>query len=253
MTAKPLVAGNWKMNPAAANFTELASAIADEIDKIDGVVKVLCPPTVALREVATVLEGRDVLVGAQDGHPEPSGAYTGEVAMGMLGQICSHVIVGHSERRALFGETDHVVAQKAVAAIANGLSPIVCVGESLDIRDAGDAIKFVHDQIVGSLTGVDNPSSVVIGYEPVWAIGTGVSARPDVAGEMAESIRNTLMDLYGDEAALAIPILYGGSVSPENIGPYIDRPHINGALVGGASLKPNDFGQIVSLVASIRG
>jgi triosephosphate isomerase len=250
---KPFVAGNWKMNPEAGNFVELASQISDEISDIDGVNKVLCPPTVALRDVATALEGSDVFVGAQDGHPEASGAFTGEVAMGMLSSMCSYVIVGHSERRALFGETDQYVARKAVAAIANGLSPIVCIGESLDVRDAGDALTYVHDQLVGSLAGVDDPAMLVIGYEPVWAIGTGVSARPDVAGEMAESIRNTLIGLYSEEAVLEVPILYGGSVSLENIGPYIDRPHINGALVGVASLKPGDFGRIVSLVASIRG
>lgn len=250
---KPLVAGNWKMNPEAGNFIELASEISDEISKIEGVTKVLCPPAVALREVANALEGSDVLVGAQDGHPEASGAFTGEVAMPMLSSICSYVIVGHSERRALFGETDQYVARKAVAAIASGLSPILCIGESLDIRDAGDALSYVHDQLVASLDGVNDPTSLVIGYEPIWAIGTGVSARPDIVGEMGESIRNTLTGLYGGEAALNVPILYGGSVSPENIGPYIDRPHINGALVGGASLTPSDFGRIVSLVASIRG
>ena len=241
------------MNPAAGNFVELASEILDEISKIEGVTKVLCPPSVMLREVADALEGSDVLVGAQDGHPEVSGAFTGEVAMAMLSAICSHVIVGHSERRMLLGETDQDAARKAVAAIASGLSPILCIGESLAIRDAGDALSYVHDQLMASLDGVDDPTRLIIGYEPVWAIGTGVSARPDVAGEMAESIRSTLAGLYGDKAALNVPILYGGSVSPENIGPYIDRPHINGALVGGASLKPSDFGRIVSLVASIRG
>ena len=250
---KPLVDGNWKMNPEAGNFVELASQILEEISKIEGVTKVVCPPSVALREVSNALEGSHVLVGAQDGHPEASGAITGEVAMGMLSSVCTYVIVGHSERRAMFGETDEYVARKAVSAIASGLSPILCIGESLDVRDAGDALSYVHDQLVASLDGVDNPETLVIGYEPVWAIGTGVSARPDVAGEMAESIRSTLTGLYGGEAALTVPILYGGSVSPENIGPYIDRPHINGALVGGASLKPSDFGRIVSLVASIRG
>lgn len=247
------MAGNWKMNPETGNFVELASQISDEISNIEDVTKVLCPPNVALREVAIALEGSDVLVGAQNGHPEASGAFTGEVAMGMLSSICSHVIVGHSERRTLLGEMDQYVARKAVAAIANGLSPIVCVGESLDVRDAGDALAYVHNQLVASLDGVNDAASLVIAYEPIWAIGTGVSARPDVAGEMAESIRDTLTGLYGEDAALDIPILYGGSVSPENIGPYIDRPHINGALVGGASLKPGDFGRIVSLVASIRG
>jgi triosephosphate isomerase len=250
---KPLVVGNWKMNPESGNFAELATEISNEVSAIDAVTKVLCPPAVALQDVAMALDGTDVHVGAQDGHPEGSGAFTGEVAMGMLKSLCSHVIVGHSERRALFGETDEYVAQKAVAAIANGLSPIVCVGESLEIRDSGDALTYVHDQLEGSLVGVDDPKSLVIGYEPVWAIGTGLSARPDVAGEIAESVRNTLTGLYGEEAALNVPILYGGSVSPENIGPYIDRPHINGALVGGASLKPADFGRIVSLVAAIRG
>ncbi|MCH7738974.1 MAG: triose-phosphate isomerase [Chloroflexi bacterium] len=250
--ATPLVAGNWKMNTTPREAPALAASMRDGLAAISGVTKVICPPFVSLGAVAIALDRTDVEIGAQDGHAEESGAYTGEVSMSMLSSLCQFVIVGHSERRSLFSETDADVAAKTLSAIAHGLRPIVCVGEALDVRDAGNALEYVSDQLKASLEGVTDPAGLVVGYEPVWAIGTGRSARPDVAGEMAESLRETLASLFGDEPASDIPILYGGSVTSENIGPFIDRPHIDGALVGGASLKPDEFVGIVELTASIR-
>ena len=250
--ATPLVAGNWKMNTAPREAPGLAASMREGLAGIAGVTSVICPPFVSLGAVAIALDGTDIEIGAQDGHAEDSGAFTGAVSMAMLPGLCRFVIVGHSERRTIFGETDADVAAKTRSAIAHGLRPIVCVGEALDFRDAGNALEYVSDQLTDSLDGVSDPIGLVVGYEPVWAIGTGRSARPDVAGEMAESLRGTLASLFGDEAAAEIPILYGGSVTSENVGPFIDRPHIDGALVGGASLKPEEFVGIVELTASIR-
>jgi triosephosphate isomerase len=250
--ARPLVAGNWKMNTTPREAPALAASMREGLAGVSGVTKVVCPPFVSLGAVAIALDGTDIEIGAQDGHAEESGAFTGEVSMSMLPGLCKFVIVGHSERRSQFGETDADVAAKSAAAIAHGLRPIVCVGESLDVRDAGNALEHVSDQLASSLKGVTDPAGLVVGYEPVWAIGTGRSARPDVAGEMAESLRQTLASLFGPGSAAEIPILYGGSVTSENIGPFIDRPHVDGALVGGASLKPAEFVGIVALTASIR-
>lgn len=250
--AKPLIAGNWKMNGTVAEGEDLAQSIRDKLGDRPEIATVLCPPFIALPRVAGALAGSEILVGAQNLYPEASGAFTGEVSPTMLAGLCSYVIVGHSERRALLGETSEFVARKAVAAAEAGLRPVVCVGESLEVRDAGNAEEFVAGQLVASLEGVTDAASLVVGYEPVWAIGTGRSARPDVAQTMIGRLRSTLGDLFGAEAASEIPILYGGSVSAENVGPFVDRPDIDGALVGGASLKPDEFVQIVKLTASIR-
>ncbi len=251
--ATPLVAGNWKMNTTPREAPALAASMRDELAGISGVTKIVCPPFVSIGAVAIALDGTDIQIGAQNGHAEDSGAFTGEVSMSMLSGLCQFVIVGHSERRAQSGETNDQVAAKAAAAIAHGLRPIVCVGEALEVRDAGNALEWVSSQLTASLAGVSDPSGIVVGYEPVWAIGTGKSARADVAGEMAESLRKTLASLYSSETADEIPILYGGSVTSENVGPFVDRPHIDGALVGGASLKPDEFVGIVKLTASIKG
>jgi triosephosphate isomerase len=251
--ARPLVAGNWKMNIGPSEAVSLAEELRDGLAGIDSVTRVICPPFVSIAAVSKVLDGSGIGVGAQNAHAEDVGAFTGEVSMAMLPGVCSHVIVGHSERRHLFGETDQLVSEKTAAAQNHGLHPIVCVGESLEIRDSGEALEYVGAQLRASLSGVASSENLVIGYEPVWAIGTGRSARPDTAQEMAGSIRTELAAIYGRASAAEIPILYGGSVNTDNIGPYVDRSDIDGALVGGASLKPGEFVRLTSLTASIRG
>ncbi len=250
--ARPLVAGNWKMNTTAHEAVALAEALKPGLSAVDGIDRVVCPPFISLAPVAAVLEGSGIDVGAQDAHPEQSGAFTGEVSVSMLAELCDFVIVGHSERRAMFGETDEIVAEKAAAVVAADMRPIVCVGESLEVRETGDAEQFVTGQLKGSLRGVSGPEALVVAYEPIWAIGTGRSARPDAVQKMAAALRLTLAGSYGDEAAARIPILYGGSVKAENVGPFVDRPDIDGALVGGASLDPDEFVRIAELISSIR-
>ena len=250
--ARPLVAGNWKMNTTVDEAVALAEALKPGLSAVDGIDRAICPPFISLVPVAGVLEGSGIDVGAQDAHPEQSGAFTGAVSVSMLAELCDFVIVGHSERRAMFGETDEIVSVKANAVVAAGMRPIVCVGESLEVRETGDAEQFVTGQLEASLAGVSRPEAVVVAYEPIWAIGTGRSARPDAVQEMAAALRRTLAGSYGDEAAARIPVLYGGSVNSENVGPFVDRPDIDGALVGGASLDADEFVRIAELIALIR-
>lgn len=250
--ATPLIAGNWKMNTTAEEATALATALRPGLETVEGVTKVVCPPFISLKPVAEALAGSNIALGAQDVHPEESGAYTGEVSVSMLKSICSFVIVGHSERRQMFGETDAMVARKAAAVAVAGMRPIVCVGEPAEVREAGEAETFVTGQLRAGVAGVSDPAALVIAYEPIWAIGSGKSARPDVAQRMIGALREALREVYGSDAAKGVPVLYGGSVNAENIGPFVDRPDIDGALVGGASLNPDEFVRIVKLTASIR-
>ena len=249
----PLVAGNWKMNPpSVAEAEALAADVVGEIDSIDGVTRVVCPPFVALPAVTAALAGSSVGVGAQNVHPEPKGAYTGEVSVGMLDGLCGYVIVGHSERRQLFGEADAFVNAKTLAALAAGLTPILCVGETLDERDAGNAEAVVRRQTSAGLAGVSAAEAgrIVIAYEPVWAIGTGRAATPEIAQEMCAIVRSEAGASLGADAAAQTPILYGGSVNPGNAGSLAAQPDLDGALVGGASLVAPDFAAIVRAFAS---
>jgi triosephosphate isomerase len=244
-----IVAGNWKMNTTITDARALVNAMKEGLDAVEGVTKVVCPPFVSLSAVAEMLRGSSVHVGAQNMHHEEKGAYTGEVSPAMLAGICRYVVLGHSERRLHFGETDAGVSLKAGAAIEAGLRPIVCVGESLHDREQGSAEQLVSGQIRASLADVRPSEGLVVAYEPVWAIGTGRAATPDVAQEMMSHIRGELAGLWGRDAADEIPLLYGGSVTPDNITDYMEQPDVNGALVGGASLNADAFVEIVRLAA----
>jgi triosephosphate isomerase (TIM) len=253
---KPFVAGNWKMYKTVAEARHLVSELVPGLQSVDGVEKVLCPPFTSLLAVAALLEGTDIGLGAQNLHWEVSGAYTGEVSPAMLAELCRYVIIGHSERRAYFGETDDTVNRKTQAALAHGLVPIVCVGETLEENEAGRTAEVVSRQVRLGLAGIGGFSEMgalapfVVAYEPVWAIGTG---RPSTAGGAAavvrDCIRPAVSELFGDNVAQAVRVLYGGSVKGSNAGEYFQEPEIDGALVGGASLKAADFLQIVQAAA----
>ena len=239
----PLVAGNWKMNTTVAEAAALARDLRGPLGGIDGVARLVCPPFVSLSAVADALAGSPVWVGAQNMHHEPKGAFTGEVSGTMLQGICTHVILGHSERRRVMGEDDAFVNAKVVAALALDLVPVLCVGDSLEERDAGQAVAIVEGQLAGSLAGVsaEDIARVVIAYEPVWAIGTGRAATPDTAQEMAATARSIVDRLSGGTAGALVPVLYGGSVNADNADEIAAQPDIDGALVGGASLQVESF------------
>lgn len=244
---KPFVAGNWKMNKSVAQAQTLVTELVPELKKITGVEQVFCPPFTALSTVAALLKDTGIGLGAQNMHWEASGAYTGEVAPSMVAEFCQYVILGHSERRTYFGETDETVNRKTLAALANGLIPIVCVGETLTENEAGQTSAVIERQVREGLKNLpaEKIGSVVIAYEPVWAIGTGKACAPVPANDVvAKMIRPAFAALYGAEAAQAVRVLYGGSVTGANAADFFAQPDIDGALVGGASLKP-DFIQIV--------
>ena len=254
-----VIAANWKMNTTPAEAGELARTIASRTRE-PGITRVICPPFVSLATVRDALAGEDVGVGAQNVHQELGGAYTGEVSALMLAGLATWVIIGHSERRAMFGETDVLVGRKLERAVDAGLRPILCVGEVLADREAGRAAAVVDAQLRGALEGRDPvvlaAAGLVIAYEPVWAIGTGRNARGADAAAMADAIRASLAALGWGPAADDTPILYGGSVTSANIGEFLAEPAIDGALVGGASLKPDEMAGIAaraSLTAVARG
>lgn len=243
---QPLIAGNWKMNGLAASLDE-ARAVAVGVGGT-GARVAICPPAVLIHRMAEVLAGSPVLVGGQDSHAEPAGAFTGDVSAEMLADAGAQlVILGHSERRAGYGETDAVVADKTKAALRAGLEPIICVGETLDERKAGKALEIVTGQVRGSLPGELAGKAFSVAYEPVWAIGTGLTPTTPEIEEVHRAIRATLVEMFG-EAARAVPILYGGSVKPSNAAEILHADEVGGALVGGASLKASDFLAIVQAV-----
>ncbi len=252
MTRTPLVAGNWKMNKTIAEGRELAAALVPVLRSIEGVEKVLCPPFMSLFPVAALLQGTDIGLGAQDMHWEAKGAFTGEVAPGMVAEFCKYVIIGHSERRAYFGETDETVNRKTAAARTVGLVPIVCVGETLTEYEAGKTAGVVTRQVLEGLKGLDPDfaRALVIAYEPVWAIGTGRASSGENANAVIKDIiRPALASLYGAETAQTVRVLYGGSVTAANAAEFFSQPEIDGALVGGASLKLDEFTAIVKAAA----
>ncbi|HEY6571195.1 MAG TPA: triose-phosphate isomerase [Candidatus Limnocylindrales bacterium] len=253
-----VIAANWKMNTTPSDAGELARTIASRTRE-PGVTRVICPPFVCLPAVRDALAGDDVGVGAQNVHHELAGAFTGEVSVPMLAGLATWVIVGHSERRAQFGETDDLIGRKLDRAVAAGLRPILCVGEVLAEREAGREVAVVDAQLRGSLEGRDAAALIgaglVVAYEPVWAIGTGRNATGADAAAMADAIRTSL-DALGWQAAAEVPVLYGGSVTSANIGEFLAEPSIDGALVGGASLKPDEMAGIVAragITAAARG
>ena len=240
----PLVAGNWKMNTTLAEAVDLASAMRDPLDAIQGVEKVICPPFISLKAVKDVLDGSSSRVGAQNMHYEERGAFTGEVSPRMVADLCQYVILGHSERRQRFWETDEVVNRKVRAALAVGLRPILCVGEGLEEREEGLAESVVTAQLHGALSRVSSVDALAVAYEPIWAIGTGVAATGEAAETIMGAIRRALAEAYGDAEAQQVPLLYGGSVTPDNVAEFASQPNVDGALVGGASLNAESFVEI---------
>ncbi|MEK6235128.1 MAG: triose-phosphate isomerase [Planctomycetales bacterium] len=241
---RQFIAGNWKMNTTRQEAVDLASGVAQGLADVDGVDVGVCPPSVYLSAVSEVVKDSSVALGAQNMSDQSKGAYTGEISAAMLLDVgCQCVILGHSERRHGMGETDEQVNKKALAALAAGLQPIICVGELLEEREAGNTEKVIQTQIQGSLAGLstEQAAKIVIAYEPVWAIGTGKVATPDQAEAVHLHIRNLLETAFGDAVAQGIRIQYGGCVKPSNAAELLAQPNIDGALVGGASLKADDF------------
>ena len=238
---KPIIAGNWKMHKTVAEAVDLVRAMRRELNAVESVESVVCPPFIALPAVADALSGTRIAVGAQNMYFAEQGAFTGEVAPGMLEGWCQYVILGHSERRQYFGETDEGVNKKAHAAFAHALIPIICVGEDLAQNEAGATDAVVSGQVTAALAGLSaqQASSLVIAYEPIWAIGTGRTAEAaDANRVIALSIRGVVANLYDEATAQAVRIQYGGSTNAGNIAGFMQMPDIDGALVGGASLKP---------------
>ncbi len=250
---RKLIAGNWKMNTDRAAAIKLARAIVGRAGMYASIDLLVCPPSVYLVPVGEVTKSTKVALGAQNMYYQPNGAFTGEISAAMLLDVgCSHVILGHSERRHILGETDADVNKKTLAALSAGLVPIVCVGELLAEREAGQTAAVIRRQFEGSLAGVaaDQVERLVIAYEPVWAIGTGKVATPQQAAEVHADLRSLLVERYNDQSAARVRILYGGSVKASNAGELLAQPNIDGALVGGASLLADDFLGIAAAAAN---
>jgi len=249
---KPFVAGNWKMNKTVAEARSLVKEMLAGLQSVSSVERVLCPPFVALPSVSRLLKGTGIGLGAQNLYWEAAGAYTGEISPGMVKEYCQYVILGHSERRAYFGETDRTVNRKVKAALQIGLIPIVCVGETLEEIETGQTEVVVTRQVRQGLEGlsVEQASQIVIAYEPVWAIGTGRAAYGQDANHVVGNyIRPPLKEMFGRSVSQAVRVLYGGSVKGENAEEFFSQAEIDGALVGGASLKASDFIRIVQAAA----
>ncbi|MCH3957009.1 MAG: triose-phosphate isomerase [Olsenella sp.] len=246
-----MIAGNWKMNKTYDEGVVLAQGLVDELkDGTGSVDVVVCPPAIDVKGVAEVIQQANapIAVGVQNVYWEEKGAYTGETAPDMITAVgATYCIIGHSERRGYFGETDEDINKKAKALMAHGIVPISCCGESLEVREAGKHVGFVVDQIKKDTEGltIDDPSKYVVAYEPIWAIGTGKTATADDAEEVCGAIRKTLAEIFGQEMADGIRILYGGSAKPENVGGFLEKEDVDGALVGGASLKADSFAAMV--------
>jgi triosephosphate isomerase len=246
---KPLVAGNWKMFTDLSSAENLSSELKSKMAGYNWADLVVCPPFTSLFKVVSILGGSGIEIGGQNLHWENEGAYTGEVSGSMLKSAgCLWVIIGHSERRAYFGETDENVARKANAALKNDLKPIVCVGESLEQREMGITGDIVKGQLMGGLGGFSGLEGITIAYEPVWAIGTGRTATPQQAQEVHLLLRGLIRQKWGDQPADSVRILYGGSVKPENAAELWSEEDIDGFLVGGASLKAESFANIAEAV-----
>ena len=247
----PLIAGNWKMNTTVGEAVELVKEMRDELDRISNVERVLCPPFVSLASVRELIKGSDIKLGAQNLYFVEKGAYTGEISPLMVADLCEFVIIGHSERRQYFNETGEIVNQKVAAALKVGLKPILCIGERLEENEAGKTEDVVAGQLNSSLVGIDDLDGLVIAYEPVWAIGTGKAATGEWADRTIGFIRQNISQLYNDHIAQEMRILYGGSVTAANATEFMQQPEIDGALVGGASLKATEFLSIVTQTSAI--
>jgi triosephosphate isomerase len=242
---KPLIAGNWKMNTTLEEAIVLVQAILKEVDDEDSVEKVICPPFISLSASKKLIEGTSIKLGAQNVYFEDKGAYTGEISPLMLSNLCEYVILGHSERRHYFLETDDIVNKKIKKAFESGLKPILCVGESLAENESGKTEQIISSQVKTGLKDVSPSTRLVVAYEPIWAIGTGKAATGKQANITSSLIRRTLADLWNEETAQKVRILYGGSVTGSNIKEFITESDIDGALVGGASLKAAEFLSII--------
>ncbi len=255
MARIPIIAGNWKMHMTVAESVDFARQLAQSLGAYSTVERVVCPTFVALAPVADVLKNTPVKVGAQNVHWEEKGAYTSQISPLMLKGLAEYVIIGHSEAREYLHETDAEINKKVKAALAHDIKPILAVGESDAQNQAGETHAFVSGQIRAGLEGItpEQMADVVIAYEPIWAIGTGRSASGEIANNIvANTVRATLVELYGDAVAQTVRIQYGGSVKPDNMAEYMQYPDIDGALVGGAALKVNDFTELVRLAAEAK-
>jgi triosephosphate isomerase len=249
---KPLIAGNWKCNMRLDSAFQLADGIYQRLAEVEGVDVVLCPPFIYLPTVESVITMSNIALGAQDVHWQDDAAATGEIGPQQIEELCDYVIIGHSERRAMFGETDEVVNRKVKAVLAVGLKPIMCIGETLDEREAGMMQKVLLRQTRAGLDDVDLSETFTIAYEPVWAIGTGRAATADDAEQAIDLIRREVASTFGAGMADAVRILYGGSVTADNIAGFLERGTIDGGLVGGASLKVDAFCGIVEEALRVR-
>lgn len=254
---KPFVAGNWKMNKTVSEARQLTIDLIHELREIESVEVVLCPPFTALTAVEESISNTNIKLGAQNIYWKNSGAFTGEISPVMVAELCRYVIIGHSERRAYFGENDETVNWKIKSALEHNLIPIMCVGETLDENEAGRTDEVVSHQVKNGLAGIDpkiisgNVISLVLAYEPVWAIGTGKAATvEDADGVITNIVRRSLSNIFGDELSKRVQVLYGGSVNGDNAGEFFAVENIDGALVGGASLKAMEFAKIVQAAAS---
>lgn len=246
---KPLIMGNWKMFNTVEEAENLVAGIKAGSYKETEAIIVVCPPFTALSAVSKLIEGSNISLGAQNMHPETEGAFTGEVSPVMIKELrCRYVVLGHSERRQYFHETDEFINEKVKTALKYSLIPVLCIGETLEQRESGQHLPVVRSQFEKSLADIskDDITKIVIAYEPVWAIGTGKTATPEQAEQMHSYIRRLLTEKYGQELGSRVFLLYGGSVKPDNIATLIDKPNVDGALVGGASLKAESFCAIVS-------
>ncbi len=253
---KPIIAGNWKMYKTHAESVAFVKELAPRLAAYTGVESVVCPTFVALAGVCEALKGSGIGVGAQNLHWEAQGAFTSQIAPPMLQGLAEYVIIGHSECRAYLGETDEMINKKVKAALAYGLKPIIAVGESLTQNEAGQTAAVIGGQVRAALDGVDaaNMTNIVLAYEPIWAIGTGKNASSAIAQDViGGTIRKTLTELYGNSVAQGVRIQYGGSVKPDNMQDYMSQPDIDGALVGGASLKVDDFAKLIEAAAKAKG
>jgi len=246
---KPVIAGNWKMNTDVESGINLVKQILDLSNNITNVEKIICPPFVSLTSIAKMLNGSSIQLGAQNVNANENGAFTGEISTAMLQGLISHVIIGHSERRMFNDESSEQVAEKAISASKAGITPILCVGEDLSIRKSGKAVSFITRQLKDSLEGFSNWNSLIIAYEPIWAIGTGEAATADQAQEMTAVCRNVICHLTPD-LGNSVRVLYGGSVNSKNVAKLLEQPDIDGALVGGASLNAQEFSNLIRLASS---
>ncbi|MFQ5996886.1 MAG: triose-phosphate isomerase [Dehalococcoidales bacterium] len=248
----PMIAGNWKMNTTVGEAIDLVKTMRKELDKISKVDKVICPPFVSLAPIREIVKKSSIKLGAQNLYFAEKGAYTGEISPLMIADLCEFVIIGHSERRQYFNETGEMINQKVAAALKVSLKPILCIGEKLEENEAGKTEEVVAEQLKSALAGIDDLNGLLIAYEPVWAIGTGKAATGEQANETIAFIRRNIAQLYDDKIAQEIRILYGGSVTAANAAEFMQQPEIDGALVGGASLKATEFLSIVTQTAVIK-